>query len=36
MLREMPIDLITDEKVGLHGAAEMARRIASLKRPQWD
>jgi len=36
MLREMPIDLITDEKVGLRGAAEMARRIASLKRPQWD
>ncbi|HEX9407378.1 MAG TPA: glucokinase, partial [Thermoanaerobaculia bacterium] len=36
MLREMPIDLIIDEKVGLRGAAEMARRIASLKRPQWD
>jgi glucokinase len=36
MLREMPIDLITDEKVGLRGAAEMARRLASLKRPQWD
>ena len=36
LLREMPIDLITDEKVGLRGAAEMARRIASLKRPQWD
>ncbi len=36
MLREMPIDLITDERVGLRGAAEMARRIASLKRPQWD
>ena len=29
MLREMPIDLITDEKVGLRGAAEMARRIAA-------
>ncbi|HYS55286.1 MAG TPA: glucokinase [Thermoanaerobaculia bacterium] len=29
MLREMPIDLITDEMVGLRGAAEMARRIAS-------
>jgi glucokinase len=28
MLREMPIDLIIDEKVGLRGAAEMARRIA--------
>jgi len=36
MLREMPIDVITDEKVGLRGAGEMARRIASLKRPQWD
>jgi glucokinase len=36
MLREMPIDLITDETVGLRGAAEMARRIASLKRAQWD
>ena len=36
MLREMPIDVITDEKVGLRGAAEMARRVASLKRPQWD
>ena len=36
MLREMPIDLITDEKVGLRGAAEMARRVASLKRAQWD
>jgi glucokinase len=36
MLREMPIDIITDEKVGLRGAAEMASRIASLKRPQWD
>lgn len=36
VLREMPIDIITDEKVGLRGAAEMARRIASLKRPQWD
>lgn len=34
-LREMPIDLITDEKVGLRGAAEMALRIASLKRQQW-
>jgi len=29
MLHEMPIDLITDEKVGLRGAAEMARRFAS-------
>ena len=29
MLREMPIDLITDEMVGLRGAAEMARRLAS-------
>jgi glucokinase len=36
MLREMPIDLIIDETVGLRGAAEMARRIASLKRAQWD
>ena len=36
MLREMPIDLITDETVGLRGAAEMARRVASLKRAQWD
>src|SRR5438128_8529795 len=36
MLREMPIDLIIDERVGLRGAAEMARRLASLKRPQWD
>jgi len=36
MMREMPIDLIVDEKVGLRGAAEMARRLASLKRPQWD
>jgi len=36
MLREMPIDLITDEMVGVRGAAEMARRIASLKRPRWD
>jgi glucokinase len=36
VLREMPIDVIIDEKVGLRGAAEMARRIASLKRPQWD
>jgi glucokinase len=36
MLREMPIDLITDETVGLRGAAEMARRIASLKPAQWD
>ena len=36
MLREMPIDVIIDEKVGLRGAGEMARRIASLKRPQWD
>ncbi len=29
MLQEMPIDLITDEKVGLRGAAEMARRVAA-------
>jgi glucokinase len=29
MLSEMPIDLITDEKVGVRGAAEMARRIAA-------
>lgn len=36
MLEAMPIDLITDEKVGLRGAAEMARRLVSLKRPQWD
>ena len=36
MLQEMPIDVIIDEKVGLRGAGEMARRIASLKRPQWD
>ncbi|MDQ6801870.1 MAG: glucokinase [Acidobacteriota bacterium] len=36
MLQEMPIDLITDETVGLRGAAEMARRVASLKRAQWD
>ncbi len=36
MLREMPIDLIIDEKVGLRGAAEMARRLAPLKRAQWD
>ena len=36
VLRAMPIDVITDEKVGLRGAAEMARRIVSLKRPQWD
>jgi glucokinase len=28
MMQEIPIDLITDEKVGLRGAAEMARRIA--------
>lgn len=28
MLREMPIDLITDQTVGLRGAAEMARRMA--------
>jgi glucokinase len=34
MLREMPIDLITDEKVGLRGAAEMARRIARNLRPR--
>jgi glucokinase len=36
MLREMPVDIITDQKVGLRGAAEMARRFASLKRPMWD
>ena len=36
MMGEMPIDLVVDEKVGLRGAAEMARRLASLKRPQWD
>ncbi len=29
MLEEMPIDLIIDEKVGLRGAAEMARRVAA-------
>lgn len=28
MLEEIPVDLITDEKVGLRGAAEMARRVA--------
>ena len=28
MLRAMPVDLIVDERVGLIGAAEMARRIA--------
>jgi glucokinase len=28
MLKEMPVDLIMDQKVGLRGAAEMARRIA--------
>jgi hypothetical protein len=32
----MPVDIITDQKVGLRGAAEMARRFASLKRPMWD
>jgi len=36
MMREMPVDIITDQKVGLRGAAEMARRFASLKRPLWD
>jgi hypothetical protein len=36
MLKEIPIDLITDEKVGLRGAAEMARRLIPLKRRQWD
>jgi len=35
ILQEMPIDLITDERVGLRGAAEMARRMASLRRPKW-
>lgn len=29
MLREMPVDLIIDERVGLRGAAEMARRIVT-------
>jgi glucokinase len=33
MLEEMPIDLITDEKVGLRGAAEMARRIGTRTGP---
>ena len=28
MLKQMPVDLITDQKVGLRGAAEMARRLA--------
>ena len=28
LLAEMPVDLITNEKVGLLGAAEMARRVA--------
>ena len=36
MMREMPVDIITDQKVGLRGAAEMARRFASFKRPLWD
>lgn len=36
MMQEIPIDLITDEKVGLRGAAEMARRLIPLKRRQWD
>ena len=36
MMREMPVDIITDQKVGLRGAAEMARRFASVKRPMWD
>ena len=30
LLKMMPVDLITDEKVGLRGAAEMARRVASV------
>ena len=29
LLAEMPVDLIMNEKVGLLGAAEMARRIAA-------
>ncbi|HKB79416.1 MAG TPA: glucokinase [Thermoanaerobaculia bacterium] len=33
VLEEMPIDLITDEKVGLRGAAEMARRVAAGQGP---
>jgi glucokinase len=28
LLAEIPVDLITNEKVGLLGAAEMARRVA--------
>ncbi len=32
MLQEIPVDLITDEKVGLRGAAEMARRRAESPR----
>ena len=28
LLEKVPVDLITDQKVGLRGAAEMARRIA--------
>jgi glucokinase len=34
MLRAMPIDLIVNEKVGLIGAAEMARRVATQTRNQ--
>ena len=30
LLAAIPVDLITDEKVGLRGAAEMARRIAAV------
>ena len=30
LLAQMPVDLITDEKVGLRGAAEMARRLAAV------
>jgi glucokinase len=28
LLMQVPVDLITDQKVGLRGAAEMARRLA--------
>ncbi len=30
LLLEVPVDLITDQKVGLRGAAEMARRVAAV------
>ena len=30
LLAEVPVDLITDQRVGLRGAAEMARRVASI------